>query len=179
MGREPRHRIPYVGSETHGRRPPRHLRTRRIIREFKNKKKRRNRNLTLQIQRHPPRRGRLSGCRAQIPKESMSIADCRHCKRSYWRFRKEFPPAGYCCDLHAELGPAKKPPAPKPPKPDAALFDLRAHRITIHRDRFFLQWYKCDECDRLEAVYSEAMAYWIDHPATRAIEEATAEAVKL
>lgn len=31
-------------------------------------------------------------------------------------------------------------------------------------DRFFLVDYKCSECDGFQEIYSESLAYWIDHP---------------
>ena len=96
---------------------------------------------------------------------TMAIAECRHCKTTYWRFRRDHPPSGYCSLPHAELGPAKKKPMePAPPKPDIVLFEYRSHRITEHRDRYFIQDHKCEECDRLEAIYADSMGYWIDHP---------------
>ena len=94
----------------------------------------------------------------------MSISDCRHCKRPYWRYRRDFPPAGYCSLPHSELGPAKKKHELPPRKPDAVLFEYRAHRISEHRDRHFLQDYECDECERMQGEYAESMNYWIDHP---------------
>ena len=92
----------------------------------------------------------------------MSIANCKRCKVPYWRYRRDFPPSGYCSLPCAELGPVRK--DPPPPKPDTALSELRAHRITMHRDPFYLQWYDCTECERLEGIYMEALGYWMDHP---------------
>lgn len=82
----------------------------------------------------------------------------------YWKYRRDHPPAGYCSLPHAELGPAKKVLNPPPAKPDVVLFEYRAHRISIHRDRYFLQDYDCSECERIQGVYLESMAFWIDHP---------------
>lgn len=96
----------------------------------------------------------------------MSIPTCRHCKRTYWRYRSDFPPAGYCSLPHAELGPAKRERgAPKPLKPNIVLDRFRFHRIAAHGDRFFLQDYDdCADCDSFRALYVESMAYWMDHP---------------
>ena len=92
------------------------------------------------------------------------IATCRHCLCGYWRYRRDHPPSGYCSIPHAELGPHKKQGAPKPDKPDICLFNFRAHRISVHRDRSFLQDYECPECETLQGLYVESMSYWIDHP---------------
>ncbi len=100
----------------------------------------------------------------------MAISECRHCHTAYWRYRKDHPPRGYCSTPHADAGPAKKR-EPKPPKPDVALFEYRAHRITEHRDPHYLQWYDCRECERMEQIYSDSMAYWIDHPMNTGIPE--------
>lgn len=104
----------------------------------------------------------------------MSIPTCRHCKKTYWRYRSDHPPAGYCQVRCAEAGPAKKQKGEPPPaKPDAVLFEYRAHRISAHRDRHFLQDYECEECERLQGVYAESMNYWLDHPVwSAAVEKA-------
>lgn len=93
------------------------------------------------------------------------ISTCKHCEKTYWRFRGDHPPSGYCSIPHFEAGPAKKQKAEPPPaKPDAVLFQYRAHRISVHRDRSFLQDYECEECEKLQAIYADSMNYWLDHP---------------
>jgi hypothetical protein len=94
----------------------------------------------------------------------VSISTCKHCKGAFWRYRSDHPPKGYCSVPHAELGPAKKVLNPPPLKPDAVLFEYRAHRISIHRDQFYLQDYDCEECERIWGVYIESMSFWLDHP---------------
>ena len=95
----------------------------------------------------------------------MSIPTCRHCKRTYWRYRSGHPPAGYCSLPHAEAGPAKKQKGDPPPrKPDAVLFEYRAHRISIHRDRHFLQDWECETCETFQEEYAMSLNFHIDHP---------------
>ncbi len=95
----------------------------------------------------------------------MSIALCSNCKVTYWRFRGDHPPSGFCSVLcHA----IKKKKSQAPPSPQAVLNVMMRHRLTEHHSTSVLEWFDCTECDQLEKSYSESLE-WHTEKITRDI----------
>ena len=90
----------------------------------------------------------------------MAIANCSNCKRSYWRFRKDHPPARYCSVSCFETR-KKRHDAEEPDTPEEVLWEMRNHRRTAHGDTSMLGWYECQTCFDLEHQYREAVDYHI------------------
>ena len=49
-------------------------------------------------------------------------------------------------------------------KTGRSLFEYRAHRISIHRDRHFLQDWECETCETFQEEYAMSLNFHIDHP---------------
>lgn len=82
------------------------------------------------------------------------IPSCRNCGKRYWRYRREFPPSGFCSLPCFEASRVRKGPPPVMNASDA-LTEIRLHRSKIHNTRDLVRWWEgCQECDRLEERYA-------------------------
>lgn len=99
----------------------------------------------------------------------MSVQRCSSCDTPYWRYRGDFPPKGYCSGTCYEARKSRKTSAPEPP--EAALKMLMAHLLTVHGCTSVLQWFDCPECDRLEAMYANALDYPSDRLTREMVQE--------
>src|SRR5579862_6657133 len=91
----------------------------------------------------------------------MSITNCRHCRRTYFRYwRTQIPPDAFCSlPCYDERHNPRPSTEPAPKFPDAVLRDIRWHRGIAHQTTSLLRDFECEECDRLEALYSESLHY--------------------
>jgi hypothetical protein len=88
------------------------------------------------------------------------IGVCRACKSTYWRYRKDHPPSGYC-SVPCHDG-ATTPPAP--PDPHIVLALLRSHMRGTHQTNSLLIWPDCACCEALQARYAEALNGYVAEP---------------
>jgi len=88
------------------------------------------------------------------------ICTCKHCEKPFWRYRRDFPPHGFCSLPCYELGPAKaEQRKERPPIPEVVLEQMRNHRFYHHGTASILGIYDCRQCDELEADYAESLSY--------------------
>src|SRR5271165_4975648 len=89
----------------------------------------------------------------------MSVQICP-CKRPYWRYRKDFPPAGYCSVFCFENRKKKR--REPPPEPQKVLSLMYEHRRDAHHSFSILEWFNCERCDELEQQYAESLDWHTD-----------------
>jgi len=94
------------------------------------------------------------------------IAHCRHCHNAFWRYRRDYPPKGFCSVPCAQAGPAHITDAAAlaivPPRPETVLINFRTHRKLAHDGASILHWFPdCAACNELDADYAASLAYWI------------------
>ncbi len=94
----------------------------------------------------------------------MPISTCHHCTRSYWRFRKDHPPRGYCSNECHDDHAAGKGPEREPP-PEKIKWQMQAHRAGIHGSPSLVPWYDCLRCEELEEQFAASVEW---HSARRA-----------
>jgi hypothetical protein len=90
------------------------------------------------------------------------IANCRSCHHAFWRYRRDWPPAGFCCLPCFETGPKpKEAPQDAPPAfPAAVLLEMRAHRVYAHNTTSILGWFEgCSRCEELETDYAASLEF--------------------
>lgn len=86
----------------------------------------------------------------------MSSPKCGTCHKHYWRFRGDFPPAGYCSvKCHDDRRKRKIKKAYE--KASEVLDAYRDHRIQAHQTRDIVTWFDCDVCERFEERYAVSM----------------------
>ena len=87
------------------------------------------------------------------------IANCRTCKKSYWRFwpNTEPPPGGYCSILCYESRGSRQEDPPE--SPATVLQFMYRHRSITHQTTSILAWFDCEECERLECLYADSLDY--------------------
>lgn len=87
----------------------------------------------------------------------MSTPRCPTCKQSYWRYRGDWPPRGYCSEACYE-GRTKRKAKPTPPETSASVLEsFREHRISAHQCVDVITWFDCEVCDRFEERYAVSM----------------------
>lgn len=89
------------------------------------------------------------------------IPACRHCCQHYWRYRRDFPPSGFCSLLCAEAFRTKRYIGEEsdPGIPAAILELIYSHRRVIHQTDSVLTWFDCDHCERLEEQYGRSLEW--------------------
>lgn len=93
----------------------------------------------------------------------MAITACRSCKAMYWRFRKDHPPSGFCSTACAQ---AKRVKDADPPVPSEVLWQMRTHRLDIHKSTSILEWFECETCSDLEKLYAKSLQFHYDQITT-------------
>jgi hypothetical protein len=88
------------------------------------------------------------------------ICACQSCHVNFWRYRRDWPPPGFCSLPCMEVGPKKLAPPP-PILPEDVLIQIRVHRWDIHATSSILTQYECSRCEELEAEYAEAITYHV------------------
>lgn len=90
----------------------------------------------------------------------MAISNCKRCGSSFWRYRRDWPPKGFC-SLPCSLAKGEPTPAETPAQ---ILAKWRGHRTAAHGDSHFIQFHNCDTCEWFEEKYSESLGYYMEHP---------------
>lgn len=88
------------------------------------------------------------------------ICSCQHCHLEFWRYRRDWPPPGFCSYPHFLAG-AKRLPAPAPDLPEEILREIKRHRWEAHDTTSMLAWFECPRCEELEGAYGEAISYHV------------------
>ena len=90
------------------------------------------------------------------------IVTCRHCHRSFWRYRRDWPPP-FSCSIscwHAQAGKVIEAEPPLPPQD--VLAAMKAHRWLRHGAISILAHIDCPYCEALEQQYAESLRYHLD-----------------
>lgn len=88
------------------------------------------------------------------------IANCQSCHRPFWRYRRDYPPKGFCSLPCFAVGRKSGPPEAPPIRPEAVLFNMRAHRRSDHGTTSILGWFPdCPLCEELETDYAASLEY--------------------
>jgi hypothetical protein len=88
------------------------------------------------------------------------IGKCRHCDASYWRFRKDHPPSGFCSLPCSERHAGQKPKQDvAPDTPDLVMRRLKDHNRLFHNAESSMIAWNCKACDRLQEEYAESLTY--------------------
>jgi hypothetical protein len=107
------------------------------------------------------------------------ICTCQSCHAPFWRYRRDWPPPGFCSYPCMEVGP-KKLAAPAPRLPEDVLALMRKHRLDEHaiysaatREWTYsmLSVHNCDRCEELEAEYAEAITYHVSRITSEILSE--------
>ncbi len=88
----------------------------------------------------------------------MAINCCQNCGNHFWRYRRDHPPKGFCSLPCAD---GLKPAGEISIWPRAALQQMHRHLLAVHGTNSVLQWFDCDECDRLQAQYAASLAFYV------------------
>lgn len=88
------------------------------------------------------------------------ICTCLSCHLPFWRYRRNWPPPGFCSLPCLEVGP-KKLPTPPPELPEEILREMKRHRWEVHDTASMLAFFDCPRCDELEQQYGEAISYHV------------------
>ena len=99
---------------------------------------------------------RGSGATGTVRKSNVSICICS-CKRPFWRYRKDFPPPGYCSVTCHENRRKKRGENANVRRPAQILQDMRDHRRLLHDSTSILQWFDCCRCEELEREYADSL----------------------
>lgn len=84
------------------------------------------------------------------------ICTCLFCHRPFWRFRRDWPPRGYC-SWPCSLTPAAIIEVPR--LPQDVLLKLRLHHKLDHNENSILCWPDCETCEQIEQEYAAALSF--------------------
>ena len=85
------------------------------------------------------------------------ICTCQFCKQPFWRYRRDWPPKGFC-SWPCSLTPAE-PIVTVPELPGVILHKLRQHHSFAHSESSILSWPDCETCEQIERDYNESLNF--------------------
>jgi hypothetical protein len=87
------------------------------------------------------------------------ICTCGSCKQAFWRYRRDWPPKGYCSLPCSEAGPQNSAFTGVPALPSVILAEMKTHRSFVHETTSPLGWFDCQTCGDLEERYAASLEY--------------------